>query len=123
MMKPVDYFCLLLFPLLLSGGQFFFKKTAESAVIHSFSRFIVSVLGSPYFWSALLIYGAATFLWLFILSRVPLSKAILFAALTFVIVPFIAAVFFGEQLRLAYWAGVFLIVVGIYVSVAAPFSG
>ncbi len=123
MMKPVDYFYLLLLPLLLSSGQFFFKKTAESAVVHSFSRFVVSVLASPHFWSALLIYGAATFLWLFILSRVPLSKAILFAALTFVIVPLIGAAFFGEQLRLAYWAGVLLIMVGVYISVAAPFSG
>ena len=118
-MKPADYFYLLLAPVLLSAGQVLFKKTADAAVTHSLSRFLGSLLASPHFWAALFIYGAATFLWIFALSRVPLSRAMPFVALTFIIVPAIGAAFFGERLNLLYWLGVLIILVGVSVTVAA----
>ena len=118
-MKPVDYFYLALVPVLLSAGQVLFKETADAAVTHSLSRFLVALLASPSFWAALFIYGGATFLWIFFLSRVPLSKAMPFVALTFIIVPAIGAAFFGERLNLLYWLGVLIILVGVSVTVAA----
>ena len=118
-MKPADYFYLLLAPVLLSAGQVLFKKTADAAITHSLSRFLGSLLASPHFWAALFIYGAATLLWVFTLSRVPLGRAIPFVALTFVIVPLIGAAFFGERLNILYWLGVFIILVGVSVTVAA----
>ncbi len=118
-MKFVDYFYLVLMPLLLSAGQVLFKSTSGVLDAHSSYRFFVSLLGSPHFWAALCVYGAATLLWVFILSRVPLSRAMPFVALTFIIVPIISAVFFGERLNLMYWFGVFVIVVGVYITVAA----
>ena len=118
-MKFADYFYLALFPVLLSGGQFFFKKAADSLVAYSVPRFLGSILSSPHFWAALLVYGFATLLWLFILSRMPLSKAIPFTALVFVIVPIISTVFFAEQLNLMYWIGAFVILIGVYITATA----
>ncbi len=115
-MKTINYFYLVLLPLLLSGGQFCFKKASMSVVFHSFTRFLISVVTNQYFWIALFIYGMATLLWLFILSRVPLSKAIPFIALTYVIVPVMAAVFFDEKLHLMYWMGVLIIIAGVYIA-------
>lgn len=85
----------------------------------SLIRFIGSLLVNPYFWIALFIYGAATVLWVFTLSRVPLSRAMPFVALTFAIVPIISVVALGEKLNLAYWIGVAIIAAGVYVTVAA----
>lgn len=85
----------------------------------SLVRFIGSLLVNPYFWIALFIYGAATVLWVFTLSRVPLSRAMPFVALTFAIVPVVSVVALGEKLNLAYWIGVAIIAAGVYVTVAA----
>lgn len=85
----------------------------------SLVRFIGSLLVNPYFWIALFIYGAATVLWVFTLSRVPLSRAMPFVALTFAIVPVVSVVALGEKLNLTYWIGVAIIAAGVYVTVAA----
>lgn len=85
----------------------------------SLVRFIGSLLVNPYFWVALFIYGAATVLWVFTLSRVPLSRAMPFVALTFAIVPIVSVFALGERLNLAYWIGVAIIAAGVYVTVAA----
>ena len=85
----------------------------------SLVRFIGSLLVNPYFWIALFIYGTATVLWVFTLSRVPLSRAMPFVALTFAIVPIVSVVALGERLNLAYWIGVAIIAAGVYVTVAA----
>ena len=118
-MSFIDYLCLLLTPALLSAGQFLFKKSADSAVADSVPHFIDSLLVTPYFWAALAIYGATTVLWLFVLSRVPLSSAMPFVALTFVIIPIIGAVVLGEKLNFLYWFGTALIVAGVYTTVTA----
>ncbi len=121
-MAPIDYLCLILVPLMLSTGQFLFKKTSEALVVNSLPRFMGSLLATPLFWAALFIYGAATLLWMFVLSRVPLSRAMPFVALTFVIVPIISTVFLGERLSFMYWIGLLAIVVGVVVTVEGPIS-
>ncbi len=118
-MKPADCFYLVLAPVLLSVGQVLFKKTADTLDAHSLSRFLGSLLGNPHFWAALCVYGAATLLWVLVLSRVPLGRAMPFVALTFVIVPAIGTAFFGERLNLMYWLGVLIIVIGVSITVLA----
>ena len=118
-MKPADYFYLVLTPVLLSVGQVLFRKTADTLDAHSLSRFLGSLLGSPHFWAALCVYGAATLLWVLVLSRVPLGRAMPFVALTFVIVPAVGAAFFGERLNLMYWLGVCIIVIGVCITIVA----
>lgn len=118
-MSFIDYLCLLLTPALLSTGQLLFKRSADSAVADSAPHFLGSLLVTPYFWAALAIYGATTVLWVFVLSRVPLSSAMPFVALTFVIIPIIGVVVLGEKLNFLYWFGVALIVAGVYTTVTA----
>ena len=120
-MSFIDYLCLLLTPALLSAGQFLFKRSADSAarVADSAPHFLGSLLASPYFWAALAIYGATTVLWVFVLSRVPLSSAMPFVALAFVIIPIIGVVVLGEKLNFLYLFGVALIVAGVYTTVTA----
>ena len=117
-MNSVDYLYLMLIPVLLSIGQILFKKTANAIVADSARRFLLSMFANPYLWSALFVYGAATLLWVFVLSRVELGKAMPFMALTFVIAPAASAMLFDERLDLMYWTGVLVIVVGVCIAVA-----
>lgn len=61
------------------------------------------------------LYAAATLLWIQLLRQVDLSRAYPFMALSFVLVPLLAALFFGERLSAPYLAGVALIVGGVAV--------
>ena len=56
-MRPLDLLLLLLTPLMLSAGQFLFKKTALSLEAGTFAQFLLSLLTSPWFWAALAIYA------------------------------------------------------------------
>lgn len=114
-----DYLFLILAPTLISIGQVLVKRAAGSLVTDSAFHFVRSLLASPYFWAALAVYSTATVLWLFALTRVPLSRAMPFAALTFVIVPIISVLTLGEKLNVLFWVGVAIILIGVYVTVAA----
>lgn len=114
-----DYLFLILVPALISIGQVLIKRAAGTLVTDSAFQFVRSLLASPYFWAALAVYSASTVLWLFALTRVPLSRAMPFAALTFVIVPIISVLTLGEKLNALFWAGVAIILTGVYVTVAA----
>ena len=103
-------------------GQIFFKKTAIYLLksnVHisadNFVNIIISLLKVPYFFLALIVYACATFLWLFILQKVPLSVAYPFTALAIVIIPLLSIFLFDEKLDVTYWFGSMLIVSGIIV--------
>jgi len=108
---------LLGFSALLSGGQVLFKVSALALQTRGQSAGNLLALGRlPSFWLALALYGCGTLLWIWILQSVPLSRAYPFAALGFVAVPVIAAVFFAERLSPAYGVGALLIVAGVIVT-------
>ena len=106
---------LLLTPLLVASGQVMFKVTSlrlEKAVNTSF----LSVFLDPLFIFALVIYGGATLLWIYVLKTVPLAYAYSFMALTFALVPVLAAWWLGETLTVRYGLGVALIISGLFIS-------
>ena len=121
-MTLVDYLYLMLMPILLSIGQVLFKKTASVLVVDSAWRFLASILTSPWLWAALFVYGAGTLLWVFVLSRVELGRAIPFVALTFIIVPAVSTVLFNERFTPMYWVGILVIAAGVCITVSSPSS-
>ena len=119
-MRPVDYLPLLAVPLLLSAGQALFKKTAEGLDARSFAGFIASLLAAPYFLGrAHRLRGrdAASGSSPCRARRWPVAMP--FVALTFVIVPALGALLFGERLTPMYWVGVAVIVAGVCLTMAA----
>lgn len=68
---------------------------------------------SPFIWAGLVLYGIATVLWLFALSRLPLSVAYPIQALAYVLGMFVAQRLFGEEVPLWAWAGGLLILLGV----------
>ena len=67
-------------------------------------------------WTALLLYGGSTLLWVWILSRIPLSQAYPWVALGSIIVPLGARLLFGEMVKPVFWLGAVMIAAGIVVT-------
>jgi undecaprenyl phosphate-alpha-L-ara4N flippase subunit ArnE len=65
---------------------------------------------------AVLIYGSAMLLWLWLLGRVPLTQAFAFFGLSFFIVPFLANRFLGDAVSVYTWLGAAVISVGVVVT-------
>lgn len=71
------------------------------------------ILSDPAFYMAITLYGASTLLWIWILSRVPLSQALPWTAASVILVPLLAVVVFDERVRPVFWLGAGLVVCGI----------
>lgn len=97
----------------LAAGQICFKLASPA-----FSIFTFRSLFSPIFIVALIIYGAATVLWVVVLSRVPLTVAYPLVALSYLIVPLLARLFLGEPLDWQTFAGALVIMFGIVLSIS-----
>ncbi len=112
----IDTFALLAFTFLLAAGQMLFKKAGLELRGNSLGAGVMRVLAEPALYAALALYGFATLLWIWILSRVPLSRAYPYVALGVVLVPFASTLLFGERVRPGFWFGVALIVAGIVIT-------
>lgn len=112
----IDTIALLGFTLLLAAGQLLFKKVGLDLRGGPLVDGALRVLGQPTLYAALVLYGIATLLWIWILSRVPLSRAYPFVALGVAFVPLASIIMFGERVRPAFWFGVILIVAGIIIA-------
>ena len=66
--------------------------------------------------AALAVYALAMSLWLYVLSRVPLTQAFAFFGLCFFLVPLMAHYFLGDPVSGSTWAGAAIIVLGVIVS-------
>jgi multidrug transporter EmrE-like cation transporter len=73
----------------------------------------VRVAKEPYIWLGLALFGISAAVWIVVLSRVSLSFAYPFAALTYVIILVFDRIVLNEQVPSLRWAGVFLIMSGI----------
>lgn len=98
----------------ISSGQLLFKKAAQA--FDPSAGWIVSVLNG-WLISALVLYGAATLLWIYVLRTAPLALAYPLFALAFMIVPVLSWMVLGEPLRPMTLAGGAIILVGVVIAV------
>jgi len=100
--------------LLLASGQLIWKLGLQRrGDAFASLRGIVRLLLSPYVLIGLGIYGVATVLWLYILSRVPLSIAYPLQSAAYIVTLLGAFLFFREPLSVAKIGGCLLVVAGI----------
>ncbi|MDE2582478.1 MAG: EamA family transporter [Rhodospirillales bacterium] len=100
---------LVLFAVLLASGQALFK--AVGLVLRTGG--VAMALRAPSLYAALVLYGLATVLWIWILSRVPLTRAYPWVALGMVLVPLAGWYWFREPVGPVFWLGVGLIAAGL----------
>lgn len=111
-------------------AQFCFKKTAllqHSAAISNIAdavHFILVAMISPFLWIALLASFALFCLWITILSKIDLSVAIPVASFSYISVPLVSIIFFGEHVPFLRWMGIGFILLGvILVSLSSHHQG
>jgi len=102
---------------LIAVGQLMFKAAASQWKIDGWSWSTLAGFLSPIMIGALVIYGLATVLWVYVLRSVPLSAAYAIFALAFLIVPVLAHFVLGERLQPNVLIGGLMIVAGIVVAV------
>lgn len=117
-MTPSLLGLLTLFSFFLATGQIMFKMVARTAEPLSSLSGIMGLALNTWFWLAIILYATATLLWIFILQKIDLVQAYPFMALGFIIVPVAAFFFFGEKINLYYFAGVGLIMAGLWLITA-----
>ena len=108
---------LLLVAGILAGGQVLFKLASAQLVIGNGTGPLLRSFVSAPMVAALVLYAAATLLWVYLLHGVPLSRAYPFMALAFAFVPLLSWIVFGDALDLRYAFGVTLILCGLYLAV------
>jgi drug/metabolite transporter (DMT)-like permease len=98
----------------MAGGQILFKLA--SLRLPAGGSLVERALALAHNWlflSALALYLALSVLWVWILSFTPLSRAYLFVALSFALVPVLAGVLFAEPISLRLALGMALILCGL----------
>src|SRR5690606_16042183 len=90
---------LVLYAVGMSIGQALFKLSADHAKSAP-EGFWETLLGTPYFYLSIALFGVLTLVWVWILARVPLTLAYPFVVLAFVFTPLLAVVFFNESIGL-----------------------
>jgi drug/metabolite transporter (DMT)-like permease len=95
----------------LSLGQVLFKKVGLEIASNS-GRGYMTLIKSPVFYGACILYAILTIFWIFILSKLPLSVAYPFVLLSFLTTPLAGLYFFGETIGKMYWVGLGVMVIG-----------
>jgi drug/metabolite transporter (DMT)-like permease len=113
-MSLINFLLILLNTLMLVSGQFLWKTGLQHNE-SSFSsiRSLMQLMVSPYFLGGLFLYGLATVLWLFILSRVSLGLAYPIQSLAYIMAVFGAYWIFNEPLSMPKVVGCLLILAGV----------
>ncbi len=96
----------------MAAGQILFKQASGRG---NFAEIFLS----PIFWTAIVLYGVVTLLWVLLLRELDLSRAYPIMAATYVLVPISSMILLGEKLGWSYGLGVALIIGGIVLTVRA----
>lgn len=111
-MNALNVAACLLLAMSLAGGQILFKFAAMD-LQERISRSWLHAIWSPWLIGSLLVYAVSTALWLWILTRLPLSRAYPFALLGTALVPLLAKFIFNESLPMLYLFGAILFFAGL----------
>lgn len=104
--------------LIISVGQILFKLAAEDIDV-SARGVLDSFLLNRQLLVALIVYGFATIAWLFVIRGVPLRVAYPIAALSFIIVPILSAIFLSESITSKTVIGSMVILLGVFISTSS----
>lgn len=117
--RPVDYALIIASVALGATGQVLMKLGMVSLGGGTFTSTVTAGLTEPLVLLGLACYAVSSVSWLIVLSRVALSVAYPFGALSYVLVVLVALAT-GEQVSALRWAGVALIVGGIWLVSSGP---
>ena len=96
------------------GGQLLFKLASSRAAMEGpLGERLSAMMLNGFFVAAVLLYGALTVLWVWILNFTPLSRAYVFVALAFAVTPLLGGLLFEEPISARLIIGIVLICCGL----------
>jgi drug/metabolite transporter (DMT)-like permease len=96
------------------GGQLLFKLASSRAAVEGpLGERLSAMMLNGFFVAAVLLYGALTVLWVWILNFTPLSRAYVFVALAFAVTPLLGGLLFAEPITTQLMIGIVLICCGL----------
>jgi multidrug transporter EmrE-like cation transporter len=119
MVGVVNTVSLAAFAIILAAGQLLFKKVGLAMRGRPFGDGLVAVAHEPALYAALTLYAGGTLLWIWLLSRIPLSRAYPWVAVALAIVSVASWYLFGERLGPMLLLGIALIGAGVVVIATA----
>ena len=111
--RVVNFVSLSVFVVALATGQVMFKQLGLAIRGQPALDGMLMLLRHPRLYVVLTIYGFATALWIWILSRVPLMQAYPWMALCMAAIPLLGWYFFAERVGPVFWLGLVLILAGM----------
>ncbi|SFB35977.1 EamA family transporter [Clostridium frigidicarnis] len=100
--------------ILLVLGQTLWKIGVKKVSMELSIKGLIEIMKNPYILGGLFIYGFATIIWLYILSKEELSMVYPIQSLCYVLTLLIAIILFKESIPLTRWVGVGFIVLGAF---------
>jgi multidrug transporter EmrE-like cation transporter len=100
------------------AGQFLIKfgvNKLPSMDSVGLQKFLISAGFSPFVISGIALYAFSSILWVILLSKLDLSVAYPALSIGYVLVLLVSMLFLGEQVSALRFAGVFLIMAGIFI--------
>jgi drug/metabolite transporter (DMT)-like permease len=104
---------LVAYGLAMAGGQLLFKLAATRSEGSLSVERAFGLFGNGFFIAALALYAALAFLWVWILTFTPLSRAYPFVAVAFAVTPLLGALVFAEPVSARLIAGIALVFCGL----------
>lgn len=130
-MKPevqtIPFLVALITVTITATAQIFLKYGTSSVQLRSGTRDeILSVWGTvaalamnPFILGGVGLYGISAVLWVYVLSRLPLSQAYPFVGLSIVITSLVGGMLLGERLIVTQIIGIFMVSVGVLMVASA----
>ena len=109
----INVAALLVFTCSLAGGQLLFKRAGLAIHGMPLTSSLGILIRLPALYAAGVLYGFATLLWIWILSRVPLTQAYPWVAIGMIIVPLAGRYWFEERVGAFFWPGALLVMLGL----------
>jgi drug/metabolite transporter (DMT)-like permease len=101
----------------MASGQFLFKLAAVRAPGGAMVDRLGALMLDVVFLAALALYAVLAFVWVWILTFTPLSRAYPFVAIAFALTPLLGGLMFGEPLTLRLFIDIAIIFCGLLVVV------
>ncbi len=116
-MKVANYLILFVSVLLAVIGQLLMKQGMNqfgSFPITQIVQKTIPMLLNPWVFFGFVSFGVSSIFWLAVLSRLNLSIAYPMVSLAYVVVAIASVIFFKENVTLARWLGILVIVFGVF---------
>lgn len=97
---------------LLACGQLLFKIGSNGKQLSGIND-IISLLFTPVILCALTLYACTTLLWMFLLSKIDLSKAYPIQVLAFPLVMLLSSILLKENIPFIRWIGMGIVIIGV----------